>query len=208
MSVELLSASPPSGNNGSLQATKVGGRKPLHRFMKAQPQSVGVVVLVLGVSFFITSIIMAQDHPAHHLWRLSPLGYIVGIQFIVCGILYIITEHNPTKKTVTASLALGIVTIVAAFWMIFILLTNMDHHHYRRDFEVFDLDNMTGIEEDTWGSQAEALGLTTEAVFVFYTFVGTIILVVMSVLAGAALRSTKSQATVVVSTTTTETPAQ
>nr|XP_057945095.1 uncharacterized protein LOC131139463 isoform X2 [Doryrhamphus excisus] len=150
---------------------------------------------------------MAVDNPANQLWRLSPLGYIIGIQFILCGILYIITEHNPTKKTVTASLALGIVAIVGAFWMIFILLTNIEHHYYHRDFDYFEFDNMTLIEEDTWRSQAVVLGLATEAIFVFYAIVGTIILLVMSVLAGAALRSTKSQATVVMSTTTTETPA-
>lgn len=39
MSAELISA---SGNNASLQGTTVGGSKPLHRFMKGQPKSVGV----------------------------------------------------------------------------------------------------------------------------------------------------------------------
>nr|XP_057945824.1 uncharacterized protein LOC131139887 [Doryrhamphus excisus] len=207
MSVELLPASPPSGNNGSLQATKVGGSKPLHRFMKAQPESVGVVVLVLGVSFFITSIIMAVDHPAHHFWRITPLGYIIGIQFIICGILYIITEHSSTKKIVTASLAFGILTILNCCWIIFNLIPNIENHHFQRQFEIFDLDNITAMEDAIWEPRAEALGFTTEAIFLFYIFVGGIILLVMSVLAGAALRSTKSQATVVMSTTTTETPA-
>lgn len=39
----------------------------------------------------------------------------------------------------------------------------------------------------------KAMGVTIEAIFVFYSFVGGIIFIVMSTLAGAALRSTKSQ---------------
>lgn len=37
------------------------------------------------------------------------------------------------------------------------------------------------------------MGITVEAIFVFYCFVGAIIFIVMSILAGAALRSTNSQ---------------
>ncbi|XP_061923322.1 uncharacterized protein LOC133663108 [Entelurus aequoreus] len=208
MSVELFSASPPAGNNESLQANRVGGSKPLHRFMKAQPQSVGVAVVILGVSFIIASIIMAVDHPAHHLWRITPLGYITGIKFLACGVLYIITEHNPTKKTVTASLAVSIVTVIFSSVMIFFLIPNIQNHHFIRGFHMYYMDNTTTIEEDTWVLHAEALGMTTEAIFIFYMFVGLIIVLVMSVLAGAALRSTKSQATVVFSTINAQTPDQ
>ncbi|XP_061820300.1 uncharacterized protein [Nerophis lumbriciformis] len=209
MSVEIFSASPPAGNNESLQANRVGGSKPLHRFMKAQPQSVGVAVVILGVSFIIASIIMAVDHPAHHLWRTTPLGYITGIKFIACGVLYIITEHNPTKKTVTASLALSIVTIIFSSLMIFFVIPNIENHYDMRSFDIYAMDNTTAtIEDDTWVSQAEALGITTAAIFIFYVFVGLIIVLVMSVLAGAALRSTKTQATVVLSTIKAQTPDQ
>ncbi|XP_061881842.1 uncharacterized protein LOC133632972 [Entelurus aequoreus] len=208
MSVELFSASPPAGNNESLQANRVGGSKPLHRFMKAQPQSVGVAVVILGVSFIIASIIMAEDHPAHDLWRNTPLGYIIGIKFLTCGVLYIITEHNPTKKTVTASLALSIVTVIFSSVMIFFLIPDMVNHGFK-GLDMYDMDNTTAIEDDTWVvSQPEALGMTTEAIFIFYMFVGLIIVLVMSVLAGAALRSTKSQATVVFSTINAQTPDQ
>lgn len=40
---------------------------------------------------------------------------------------------------------------------------------------------------------AQAMGVSCGAIIVFYSFVGGIILIVMSALAGAALRSTKSQ---------------
>ncbi|XP_061735287.1 uncharacterized protein LOC133538047 [Nerophis ophidion] len=208
MSVELFSASPPAGNNESLQANRVGGSKPLHRFMKAQPQSVGVAVVILGVSFIIASIIMGVDHPAHHLWRVTPLGYITGIKFMACGVLYIITEHNPTKKTVTASLALSIVTILFSSLMIFFLIPNTENHRFRTGFDLYDTENTTAIEDDTWASHAEALAISIEAIFIFYMFVGLIIVLVMSVLAGVALRSTKTQATVVLSTINAQTSDQ
>lgn len=52
------------------------------------------------------------------------------------------------------------------------------------------------------------MGLALEAVFVFYTLVGAVILIVMSALAGAALRSTKTQAVVMMTTASTETPTE
>lgn len=42
MSVEILSLSQTRGNNDAPQDTTVGGAKPLHRFINAQPQLIGV----------------------------------------------------------------------------------------------------------------------------------------------------------------------
>lgn len=39
----------------------------------------------------------------------------------------------------------------------------------------------------------QAMGVSVEAIYLFYSVVGAIIFIVMSALAGAALRSTKSQ---------------
>ncbi|GAA6217681.1 uncharacterized protein LOC108877046 [Lates japonicus] len=67
---------------------------------------------------------------------------------------------------------------------------------------------MTEIDDAAWSSHYEAMGVTIEAIFVFYSFVGGIIFIVMSTLAGAALRSTKSQAIVVMTTMAAETPVE
>ncbi|GAA6217680.1 uncharacterized protein LOC108877046 [Lates japonicus] len=98
MSAELYTASGPGGN--ILQGTTVGGSKPLHRFIKGQPKITGIIVLVLGVSFFVISIAVTGEnayHPAW-IWTAIPPGFLQGTLFIICGILYIVTEHNPTKK--------------------------------------------------------------------------------------------------------------
>ncbi|KAM7399380.1 hypothetical protein PAMP_018655 [Pampus punctatissimus] len=124
-------------------------------------------------------------------------GFLLGILYILCGILYILTEHNPTKKTVTMSLALSIVTILGAFVTIIIILSYLGTRQSYRYYDYLD-DNMTDIEDPP--SHYEHMKLTVEAISVFYNFVGTIIFIVMSTLAGAALRSTNSQAILVMST--------
>ncbi|GLD58293.1 uncharacterized protein AKAME5_001042500 [Lates japonicus] len=207
MSAELYTASGPGGN--ILQGTTVGGSKPLHRFIKGQPKITGIIVLVLGVSFFVISIAVTGEnayHPAW-IWTAIPPGFLQGTLFIICGILYIVTEHNPTKKTVTVSLALSIVTILGTCWTILHILPELGHSYYYRYYEFIE-ENMTEIDDAAWSSHYEAMGVTIEAIFVFYSFVGGIIFIVMSTLAGAALRSTKSQAIVVMTTMAAETPVE
>ncbi|CAB1418057.1 unnamed protein product [Pleuronectes platessa] len=153
--------------------------------MKGQPKTIGVVVLVLGSSFFIISVAMAKELFNEPLWRTDAPVIIQGILFIICGIMYILAEHNPTKKTVTISLALSIVSILATLGTDFYFLPDLIQTHYYRHY-VYGHK-----EEGLWRSDFEAMGRSLEWIFVFYTFVSAIILIVMSTLAGAALRSTK-----------------
>ncbi|XP_068170569.1 uncharacterized protein [Antennarius striatus] len=203
MSVELLSA---SRNDAVLQSTTVGGSKPLHRFIKGQPST--IIVLVMGSSFFIVSIAImwASDK---YIWRSVPPGFVLGVLFIISGILYIVTEHNPTKKTVTVSLALSIVSLLAAFWTIFYTAPSIAaSHYYRRyDFPVIVQENETEpfTTDEMLMSSVEIMALSVEAVYLFYSITGAIIFIVMSILAGAALRSTRSMAVVLMSTAATGT---
>ncbi|XP_077421030.1 uncharacterized protein LOC144051107 isoform X1 [Vanacampus margaritifer] len=202
MSVEILSVSQTRGNSDTVQ-DRVGGAKPLHRFINAQPQLVGITMLILGAPFIIMAIVTAEDL-SHSSFGTIPPGYMVGAIFIICGILYIITEHNPTKKNVTISLALSIVAILVSFWTAIIVIPAMDQfsHYY---YNVYPLDNMTYEEEE---SSLNTARITVYIVFMFYVFVGVIILIVMSSLAIAALRSSRSQAIVVMSTTANAAPAE
>ncbi|XP_071346263.1 uncharacterized protein [Trachinotus anak] len=207
MSAELYYSNGSGGTNASLQTTTVGGIKPLHRFIKGQPKITGIIVLVLGTSFFILSIAIVGDSASEPIWQAIPPGFLLGTLFTTCGILYILTEHNPTKKTVTISLALSIVTILGVFWTILHMLPYLIHHRFYWHYD-FAEDNITELDDASWSFSHEAMGLTMEAIFVFYSFVGAIIFIVMSTLAGAALRSTKSQAIVVMTAAPTETPAE
>ncbi|XP_059202986.1 uncharacterized protein LOC131982366 isoform X2 [Centropristis striata] len=205
MSTELYRASQPGGNDASVQGTTVGGSKPLHRFLKGQPKIIGIIKLVVGSSMFIDSIAMSLDYPVRGMMIIIPPGFLVGTLFIICGILYILTEHNPTKKTVTISLALSIVTILAALWTVLHIGITVGEGDDFRSYELME-DNVTEIDDPNW-SPFETMVIAMELVFLFYTVVGGIIVIVMTCLAVAALRSSKSEAIIVMTTAASETPA-
>ncbi|XP_062277217.1 membrane-spanning 4-domains subfamily A member 15-like isoform X2 [Scomber scombrus] len=155
MTSEIYFESGPGGNNASLQSTTVGGSKPLHRFIKGEPKIIGIVVLVLGVSFIIISAALQAD-TIGHISSIFPPGNLLGTLYILCGILYILTEHNPTKKKVTMSLALSIVTILGAFWIILTRLPYIVHSHFYRHYEYLE-GNSTETEEAAWVSDYEVI---------------------------------------------------
>uniref|UniRef100_A0A3Q1JAA1 Uncharacterized protein n=1 Tax=Anabas testudineus TaxID=64144 RepID=A0A3Q1JAA1_ANATE len=207
MSVQLYSASGSGGKEASIQGTTVGGSKPLHRFIKGQPKIVGIIVLILGASSFTVTAALNNGLSTHYIWTAIPLNFMVGSLFITSGILFILTEHNPTKKIVTASLALSIVTILVAFWSVLHLVVHLEPYSHHRHYD-YSEDNTTENNDAVWQQDSETMGFTMELIFTFYHLVGIIIFIVMSCFAGAALRSTKSQAVVVMTTAPPETPAE
>ncbi|XP_017274160.1 uncharacterized protein LOC108237326 [Kryptolebias marmoratus] len=205
MSAELLPVREPDGTTEAVQGISVGGSKPLHRFLKGQPKIIGIAVLIMGVSFVTVSIAITSDHYGDHIWITIPPGIFLGTLFIICGILYILTEHNPTKKTVTISLALSIVTILAACWT---LLHIMGDFHIASGVYDYEFHYNETETDRLWRTHYNVMGVTLEAVHAVYSFVAVIIFIIMSVLAGAALRSTKTQAIVVMNVTAPETPVE
>ncbi|KAK2854228.1 hypothetical protein Q5P01_006889 [Channa striata] len=206
MSVEFYSASGPAGNDASHQSTTLGGSKPLHRFMKGQPKLVGIIMLAFGVSFLIVPLSVNNNSGVHRiLTSISPV-LLMGTLFLISGILYILTEHNPTKKTVTVSLALSIVTILFAVWSVLQMISGIRFHHYGH-YDYSD-DNATETDDTEWSTYSENMGLCLDALFLFYTLASIVIYIIMSSLAGAALRSTKSQAVVVMTTMPTQAAAE
>ncbi|XP_053721814.1 membrane-spanning 4-domains subfamily A member 4D [Synchiropus splendidus] len=192
MPAELYSV---RGPEDAAQGTTVGGRKPLHRFIKGQPKVMGIVVMILGATFLMVSIAIV-DHYSFNLWSVIAPWLIHGVLFVLSGILFVLTEHNPTKKTVTISLALSIVSVLGGFWTIITLLPDVMHKAMFRHYGWYG--NRTTTEE-MWAARAEKMSITVEAIVLFYSLVGVIIFIIMSTLAGTALRSSKSQAIIVMS---------
>ncbi|XP_039649948.1 uncharacterized protein LOC120555343 isoform X2 [Perca fluviatilis] len=170
MSAELYCVSEPGGNNASLQSTTVGGSKPLHRFLKGQPKIIGIIVLVMGSSFFIVSLAIIPDYFSSFLWTAIQPGFAMG-------------------TLVTISLALSIVTILGTCWTLLGILPAIVRYSYH-------------------STSYQDMEMSMDLIFLVHTIVGVIIFIVMSCLAGAALRSTKSQAIVVMTTTPAETPVE
>ncbi|KAM8895148.1 uncharacterized protein AB9W97_011417 isoform 1-T3 [Spinachia spinachia] len=193
MSAYLFRASDSSGNNASLQGSAVGGIKPLHRFIKGQPKINGIIALVLGSSFFLIAIAVAQENS--YLGWTGQAVFFQGTMFIICGILYILTEHNPTKKTVTISLALSILTVITVCWTLLGGSVYLVANHQRRIFRISDVN-------DTRSPcfTSEDMEHEVEVIFLLHTVLGGVMFIVMSCLAVASLRSTKSQAIVLMTT--------
>ncbi|KAK5935078.1 hypothetical protein CgunFtcFv8_020471 [Champsocephalus gunnari] len=198
MSVELFRVSEPGGTNAGLQSTTVGGSKPFHRFIKRQPKTVGIMVLVLGLSFFNVSI---TTTPEYSMWTAIPPGFMLGTVFVICGTLYIVTEHIPTKKTVTISLALSIVSILVVCWTTLYIVPTIAStylHRHEHNHET----------SDTSSSSFADMELYVEIIFLFYSIVGAVTLIVMSCLAVSALRSTRSEAMIVMTAAQAEAPVE
>ncbi|XP_032378298.1 membrane-spanning 4-domains subfamily A member 4D isoform X1 [Etheostoma spectabile] len=186
MSAELYCVGEPGGNNASDQSTTVGGGKPLHRFLKGQPKIIGIIVLIMGLSFFTVTIAVVPMNPT----TCAVVPFLMQILFIISGIVYILTEHSPTKKKVTISLALSIATILGTCWTMLCMVPSVFRYVY-------------------YSHQAfMVMELSMDLIFIVNSVVGVIIFIVMSCLATSALRSTKSQVIVVMTTSPDETPVE
>lgn len=207
MSAELYLSPGPRENNGSVQTTTTtaGGTKPLHRFIKGQPKIVGTILLVLGTSMFAVAAVLIEDRDTPYILTAIPPGFLQGTLYIICGILYIITDHNPTKKTVTISLALSIVTLLGTIWTILHILPDFANSHVTH--EVYMEGNVTKVLVLPV-FRDESMGKCLDAIFLVKIFLGGVVFVVMSVLGGIALRSTNSQAIVVMTAAQTDTRAE
>uniref|UniRef100_A0A8C9VWE9 Membrane-spanning 4-domains subfamily A member 15-like n=1 Tax=Scleropages formosus TaxID=113540 RepID=A0A8C9VWE9_SCLFO len=179
------------------QATVTGTSKPLYRFFRGEPGSIGIVMLSLGTSQFLIGIPMKID-----LLENSSQSYTqfwLGILFIATGILYILSAKSPSKKLVTASMAVSIVSIIATVLSFFEYLMSMwkmlriDIYYPDYDIIYYNLTN----EGDPWSAyHAEQLA-AVEGVLLFYCFVGAVLLIVITAFARAGLRSVKTQAVVI-----------
>ncbi|XP_029952821.1 uncharacterized protein LOC115392367 [Salarias fasciatus] len=202
MSVQISSVRNSGRRLGQDEAATVGGLKPLHRFLKGQPQITGIVVLILGASLFCVTLALLATFDIDERWTKVLPGLMLAAMFVACGILYIVTEKNPTKRTVTISLALSIISVLCTIWVV---AHSVQFFKFSSYSVLEHYDNGT-VTEIMWPSNYEKVARTVEAVFKFNGAVGGIICLVMSVLAGAALRSTASQAIVLMTATATETP--
>ncbi|XP_035273816.1 uncharacterized protein si:ch1073-291c23.2 isoform X2 [Anguilla anguilla] len=73
----------------------VGGQKPLHRFLNAEPRCLGIAVLFFGCGELLLGI---------------PLSI-----FVISGNLSIYTGGHPSKKMVTVCLSMYVVTLLGIF---------------------------------------------------------------------------------------------
>ncbi|XP_039546473.1 uncharacterized protein si:ch1073-291c23.2 isoform X2 [Pimephales promelas] len=92
-----------------------GGSKPVHRFLKGQPMCIGTVLVMMAVCMIMFGFAMdVQSDAMTSADMYTPFW--LAILFFICGVLYILCEHNPSKKIITASLALSIISTLGVFF--------------------------------------------------------------------------------------------
>ncbi|KAL4640880.1 hypothetical protein GN956_G11254 [Arapaima gigas] len=185
-----------SGADDETQTAVIATSKPLHRFIRGEPKSIGIVMLFLGGSQFLVGIPMKLDiteSSAHYY-----TAFWLGIMFIISGILYILSDQNVSKKMVTASLGVTIISIIGSVVAFFFFLaaifrsSDFDAHYYY----VLDYYNSTA-EDYTWRLYHVTQILCLESLLLIYCIVGGFILITMSAFARAGLRSSRTQAIVI-----------
>nr|XP_023684896.1 uncharacterized protein LOC111852831 isoform X1 [Paramormyrops kingsleyae] len=206
----------------------VGFSKPLHRLMRADPKSIGVAMMILGGSQLITGIPMMLDImgnnavygglwlgtvvcgqlspiPHAHVWHalaslpLPPIPLQKHLSACCKCTASSLSSDCPSKKLVTANLALSIASLITGALAFMINLSTFINQH-REDIYYYDYDinysNLTNIDE-IWSTFHKNQVSCMEGIWLLHCFVGGVILIVMTAFSRAALRSTKTQATVI-----------
>uniref|UniRef100_A0A672YVV7 Uncharacterized LOC115427470 n=1 Tax=Sphaeramia orbicularis TaxID=375764 RepID=A0A672YVV7_9TELE len=161
--------------------------KPLHRFVRNEPRSLGIVVLIFGCAEILMGF---QLHMASERTRTSLQIYIPfwqGVLFVVCGNLSIYTGLHPSKKMMTVSLSMYVVSllgiIVSGVHRIVLLsLYQRIRRWNRSDWITVRMDLLYGIEGMLLTSSLCAL----------------VLLIFLIVVARMALKSTNENVQVIV----------
>ncbi|XP_030626842.1 uncharacterized protein si:ch1073-291c23.2 [Chanos chanos] len=196
MSMDEVTDISPVEGDAEPRTEVMGGTKPLHRFLRGEVKYVGIALVILGSSMFIFGIPLKRD------WMESSADFYssfwMGILFGTCGILYILSERNPTKKIVAASMAVGIIAIVGVLFacvqFVRAMLLYAPEHHSAMD-EMIDLNYSHPYSP--WIDYHYYQLCALEGVFLSHSLAGGVILIVMTGFARTALKSSKAQAVVI-----------
>ncbi|XDV51018.1 hypothetical protein PO909_019976 [Leuciscus waleckii] len=166
-----------------------GGSKPVHRFLKGQPKCIGIVLVMMAVSMIMFGITMhVQSDAETSADMYTPFW--LGILFFICGVLYILSERNPSKKIITASLALSIISTIGVFCACveFIrAIAGLDSIYW------YHLSGNQTAEERRHIEQHYMAVEKIERVFFCHSLIGGSLLITMTFFARAALRSSRTQ---------------
>uniref|UniRef100_A0A3B1KH31 Si:ch1073-291c23.2 n=1 Tax=Astyanax mexicanus TaxID=7994 RepID=A0A3B1KH31_ASTMX len=178
---------------GATTQTTTGGNKPLHRFLRAEPKIVGIVMMFMGSCMFMFGVPLRKDGAGQSNAD-SYSSFWLGILYFICGLLYVLSEREPTKKIITASFALSILSVIGSAVAAIDFISAMSfmlHFHY----DDYEHHNNTMYLDATMKHFMPMYSL--EAVFLAHSLLGIVILITMSVFARMALRSSRTQAVVV-----------
>ncbi|XP_042565468.1 uncharacterized protein si:ch1073-291c23.2 [Clupea harengus] len=193
MSATVVTNAAPAEGVEDQEQKVVGSTKPLHRFLRGHPKYVGVVMVTLGISIFLMGFpVWLADGLSE-----SFISFVLGVLFITCGIIFILSELNITKQLVTAGFALSIVSILGVGIGVCIYI---DCLSFAVDDDYYYMEhNITGQDYTIYRNSKNQYG-AVQALSMFQSVLGGAILIVMAVFARAALQSSNTKAVVVMQT--------
>uniref|UniRef100_A0A0E9XKG8 Uncharacterized protein n=1 Tax=Anguilla anguilla TaxID=7936 RepID=A0A0E9XKG8_ANGAN len=154
----------------------VGGQKPLHRFLNAEPRCLGIAVLFFGCGELLLGIPLSI---VGDTFDILYVPFWQGALFVISGNLSIYTGGHPSKKMVTVCLSMYVVTLLGIFlslWCRVHTLITMSFWYY-------------GNAEKIMRGQV----LTAESVLLTLSLSLSPVLIFLACRARAALKSTKTQ---------------
>ncbi|XP_030001908.1 membrane-spanning 4-domains subfamily A member 4D-like [Sphaeramia orbicularis] len=178
-----------TAEDGNLQMSDrlLKSTKPLHRFVRMEPRSLGIVILLFGCAEILMGfqLHLAGENRRTSLNIYSPFWQ--GVLFVVCGNLSIYTGLHPSKKMMTVSLSMYVVSllgiIVSGVHRIVLLsLYQRIRRWNRSDWITVRMDLLYGIEGMLLTSSLCAL----------------VLLIFLIVVARMALKSTNENVQVIV----------
>ncbi|XP_029020429.1 uncharacterized protein LOC114864007 [Betta splendens] len=154
--------------------------KPLHRFVQREPGSLGIVLVVCGCAEILMGFHLAAEPLVSSYKLYIPIWE--GALFLISGNLSIYTERQPSKKMVTVTLSMYLVSffgvLVSFSYRVFCF--SYLHHTSRwrhGDWLFYQTNQLVAVEG---------------VLFVTSVCVG-VILIFLSCVARLALRSTRTQ---------------
>ncbi|XP_027134935.1 uncharacterized protein LOC113744006 [Larimichthys crocea] len=156
--------------------------KPLHRFVQREPRTLGIPIVIFGCAEFLMGFFLAIENVMTSYKIFIP--YWQGLLFIVCGSLSLYTGLHPSKKMVTVSLAMYIMSILGIVVSV----------GYRID-NFFYLSYLTLWGH--WGDYSDwcfyKMLLAVEIILFISSLCVSVLLIFLCTVARLALKSTRTQ---------------
>ncbi|GAA6235847.1 membrane-spanning 4-domains subfamily A member 4D-like [Lates japonicus] len=142
----------PDGNQGA-DSSVLMSSKPLHRFVKNEPRSLGIVILIFGCAELLMGFQLASETVQTSSRIYIPFWQ--GTLFLICGNLSIYTEIHPSKKMVTVCLAMYVVSLLGLVVSVGYRINCLADYRYlmylaryemEQPFGSYRVDQISGIE--------------------------------------------------------------
>ncbi|KAE8285955.1 hypothetical protein D5F01_LYC15634 [Larimichthys crocea] len=163
--------------------------KPLHRFVQREPRILGIVIVIFGCAEFLMGFHLASENVITSYKIYTP--YWQGFLFIVCGSLSIYTGLHPSKKMVTVSLAMYIMSILGIVVSV--------------GYRIFSFAHLSDLRYRTrwgdysdWGFYRMEQLLVVEIILFISSLCVSVLLIFLCAVARLALKSTHTQIAIVI----------